>query len=350
MGHKIQQLSYNPIQDSVDVIQYYANFAENENPQVYCYLLWSTLLQDYVSVAQTFTKYTSPYKWNEVDMLISGDTSSHIVEGMRNPRLSYVIIPDQFSDVNQENEYASKFQRLVEYFVKLQPKDTPNKTQIEVHLANASNPQSSAEDKRFVVDLRRRNDEKYEWMEIVHDSNCDTRRTFRITIQWLVAVSAKIDQQAQLLQRRCTQYGLKLVSVPHYSALRSSFMNPFIVPLTLPIRIKSLVDVVESSLTEKFSFVYDGSHMSDPNELDGLDGFDFAINKWSIKKRKKFVPANQYLHRSGTLFIRLVRDSKGCCILIAYLNTRHVSGDDNLRSLARRIYREVEAFITNAMD
>lgn len=27
MGHKIQQLSYNPAQDSVDVIQYYANFA-----------------------------------------------------------------------------------------------------------------------------------------------------------------------------------------------------------------------------------------------------------------------------------------------------------------------------------
>jgi len=45
MGHKIQQLSYNSSQDSVDVVQYYANFAENETPQIYRYSLWSTLMQ-----------------------------------------------------------------------------------------------------------------------------------------------------------------------------------------------------------------------------------------------------------------------------------------------------------------
>lgn len=253
MGHKIQQLSYNPSNDSVDVIQYYANFAENENPQIYRYSLWSTLMQvrklhtdidleysdhvmldilcyilkqDYVSVAQTFTKYTSPYKWNEVDMLISGDAITHILEGMRYPRISFVIIPDHFSNPNEEKEYVSKFQRLIDYFIKLHPKDSENKTEIEIYTTNDSTPRSSLDDKRFVVDLRKRSDEKYSWMEMVHDSNCDTRRTFRITIQWLVAVSAKIEQQAQLLQRRCTQYGLKLVSVPHYSALRSCFLNP----------------------------------------------------------------------------------------------------------------------------
>lgn len=45
MGHKIQKLSYNPSSDSVDVVQYYANFAENESPQSYRYLLWSALRQ-----------------------------------------------------------------------------------------------------------------------------------------------------------------------------------------------------------------------------------------------------------------------------------------------------------------
>lgn len=164
-------------------------------------------------------------------MLISGDAFTHILEGMRYPRISFVIIPDQFASPNEEKEYASKFQRLVEYFIKLQPKDA-DKTQIEVYMTDDSKPKSSKEDRRFIVDLRKRNDEKYEWMEMVHDSNCDTRRTFRITIQWLVAVSAKIDQQAQLLQRRCTQYGLKLVSVPHYSALRSCFLNPVRICLT----------------------------------------------------------------------------------------------------------------------
>eukprot|EP00985_Skeletonema_marinoi_P001573 scaffold629_cov156-Skeletonema_marinoi.AAC.1 len=87
MGHKIQKLSYNSTSDSVDVVQYYANFAENESPQSYRYLLWSALRQDYVSVVQTFTKYTSPYKWNELDMLLSGDTISSISEDMRHPRI-----------------------------------------------------------------------------------------------------------------------------------------------------------------------------------------------------------------------------------------------------------------------
>jgi hypothetical protein len=160
-----------------------------------------------------------------VDMLISGDAISNILEGMRFPRISFVIIPDQFANQIEEQAYVTKFQRLVEYFIKLQPKDT-DMSKIEVYMADDSKSKGSKEDKRFIVDLRKRNDEKYEWMEMVHDCNCDTRRTFRITIQWLVAVSEKINQQAQLLQRRCTQYGLKLVSVPHYSALRSCFLNP----------------------------------------------------------------------------------------------------------------------------
>lgn len=137
-------------------------------------------------------------------------------------------------------------QRLVEYFIKLQPKDAANKTKIEIHMTDDSNPKGSKVDKRFIVDLRKRNDEKYEWMEMVHDSNCDTRRTFRITIQWIVAVSAKIDQQAQLLQRRCTQYGLKLVGVPHYSALRSCFLNP--VSLFTPSRLLPRFDLTMSTL------------------------------------------------------------------------------------------------------
>lgn len=104
--------------------------------------------------------------------------------------------------------------------------------------------------------------------------------------------------------------------------------------------------MLESALTEKFGFVFDGYHMSDPNELDDLDEFDFAVNKWSIKRRKKFVPANQYLHRSGTLFGRFLRDQKSAAILIVYLNTRYVSGKDELRRIARRSFQDIQTFIS----
>lgn len=90
--------------------------------------------------------------------------------------------------------------------------------------------------------------------------------------------------------------------------------------------------------------------MSDPNELDNSDGFDFAVNKWSIKKRKKFVPSNQYLHRSGTLFGRILRDQKEAAIFIVYLNTRYISGDDELRVIARRSFKDIQHFILNTCE
>lgn len=346
MGHKIQKLSYNPSSDSVDVVQYYANFAENESPQSYRYLLWSALRQDYVSVVQTFTKYTSPYKWNELDMLISGDTISSISEDMRHPRISFVILPDPFTDQNGESGYSSKFQRLVEYFNKLQSKGSIT-INIETITKSDEPPKASKGKRSFIVDLRRRNNDKYEWCEIVHDSNCDTRRTFRITIQWLVAIGSKIDQQAQLLHRRCAQYGLNLIRVPNYSSLRLCFLNPYAVPITFPVRNKLLVNILEEALTKDFGFIYDGSHMADPNELqDCLDGFDFVVNRWSMNKRKKFVPAKQYIHRSGTLFVRLLRDSQDKAISIIYLNNMHIAGDSQLLECARAIFNDIEHFIT----
>ena len=304
------------------------------------------LSKDYVSVVQTFTKYTSPYKWNELDMLLSDDTIKSISDEMRHPRISFVILPDPFADQIGESEYVSKFNKLVDYFNKLQSKGSST-IDIEMIMKSDAAPKGSKMKRSFIVDLRKRSSDKYEWCEIVLDSNCDTRRTFRITIQWLVAIGSKIDQQAQLLSRRCAQYGLNLIHIPSFSSLRNSFLNPFAVPITFPLRSKSSVDSLEKALANDFDFVYDGSHLADPNELiDCLDGFDFTVNRWSMNKRKKFVPAKQYLHRTGTLFMRLVRDSQGKAIVISYLNNRHIAGDQQLLDCARAIFVEIEQFIT----
>ena len=205
-------------------------------------------------------------------------------------------MPDPFIDSHGENDYLCKFQRLVEYLGKLHPKDEAKNFSIEIVTASSdADPKSSSGDKRFVADLRKKRDEKFEWMQLVLDSNCDTRRTFRLTIHWLVCVASKIDQQAKLLQRRCSQYGLKLVKVPHYSCLRSCFMNPFSVSITKPVLDRRWVDAIEKGLTNDFNFVYDGVHLSDPNEIDCLDGFKFTVNKWSIKKRNLYQLANTYI-------------------------------------------------------
>ena len=165
MGHKIQRLSYNPVSDSVDVVQYYALFAEDETPITYRYFLWSVLRQDYVSAVQTFTKYTLPYKWNEVDMLLSGDTSINTIQdGMRYPRISFIVIPDDFQNEDEEEKFRSKFMRLIEYF---RSKDTANAVEIEVYTSQQEPmPKTSEKSNRFVVDLtKNKKDGNYQWME-----------------------------------------------------------------------------------------------------------------------------------------------------------------------------------------
>jgi hypothetical protein len=278
-------------------------------------------------------------------MLLSGDAIKSISEEMRHPRISFLILPDPFTDQKGESEYSSKFQRLVEYFNKLQSKGSST-IEVETLMTSDKSPYASKGKRSFIVDLRRRSD-KYEWCEIVLDSNCDTRRTFRVTIQWLVAIGSKIDNQQQLLHRRCAQYGLNLIRVPSYSSLSLCFMNPFAVPITIPVRNKSCVDSLEKALTNDFDFVYDDSHMADPNELvDFLDGFDFSVNRWSMNRRKKFVPAKQYLHRTGTLFVRLLRDTQDKAIVIIFLNNLYISGDEELMECARTKFVDVEQFIT----
>ncbi len=98
---------------------------------------------------------------------------------------------------------------------------------------------------------------------------------------------------------------------------------------------------------DAFDFVYDNTLMSDPNDFDDLDDFDFLVNKWSMKKKKKFVPARQYLHRTGTIFVRILRDSKGCALFIICLNQRHTAGDEQLRSVARKMFNDIELYISN---
>lgn len=80
--------------------------------------------------------------------------------------------------------------------------------------------------KRLTVQLRKGKRDPYEWLNIAVEPTFDTRRSYRIMVQWLVASSSKVESQIQLIQRRCTQYGLKLISIPQLSISPTIFLNP----------------------------------------------------------------------------------------------------------------------------
>ena len=80
--------------------------------------------------------------------------------------------------------------------------------------------------KRFPMQLKRGKRDKYEWMEIFLDSQFNTSRTYRVMFHWLSASASKVDAQIQLMHRRCSQYGLRLVSCPQLSITNDIFIHP----------------------------------------------------------------------------------------------------------------------------
>ena len=183
---------------------------------------------------QKFEKFPAKIRWNTLDNLICGDPEKRLTEDTPFRRLVFIIIPDMFEDnIQKEREYIQKFHRLLEYLLKHQQKDTFEKN-FETITRNASNQNAKKPSNlndlesfiRCTVPLMKSRNEKYEWMDILLESNFDSKRIYHILIHWLVASGSKVEAQIQLLQRRCTQYGLNLVSVPQYLMSSTIFLHP----------------------------------------------------------------------------------------------------------------------------
>lgn len=364
MGHRIHELTYNPSRGTIEVVQYYATFAQNiadpVNIQTYRYMLWSDTNQQYVKVAQTFEKYSKVYRWNKVDNMICGDPDKTMTAGTRYRQLVFGIIPDKIVHLSKEQEYVNKFQRLVEYLTRLQQKESTRKIEVKIVMGAHSDPDGGTESNgarkgaldsviRFVVQLRKGQRDKYEWMEIVIDSSFDPRRTYRIMINWLVASANKVEAQIQLLQRRCTQYGLNLVSFSQISIAGNIYIHPFKAGPMLAVRNKEKASAIESDLVDVFNYVNDGVHFMasmDAKYIDDINDFEFPVDR---RGRRKNIPARQYVHRSGTLFVRLLRDEKGWVLFVVFENGLHNHGDEEKKRTARALFRDLHVHVTSVV-
>jgi hypothetical protein len=241
MGHRIQVLSYNPSSDAIEIIGYNLKSAQNDRENTYSYrfLLYSKVTEQYTKSIQTFKKYSEPYKWNRVDNLICGEEDRTMDVGMRFRRLMFGLIPEVFKTCEAEEEYISKFQKLLSYLEKLREKDeSASKLHIPIISSKNRNEDNNAEAAgmksrrdmtdsmiKFPVQLLRGKKDPFEWIELAIDPTFDTTTSYRIMFNWLVASSAKVETQLQLLQRRCTQFGLKLISFPQTTVSWNLFLH-----------------------------------------------------------------------------------------------------------------------------
>lgn len=157
---------------------------------------------------------------------------------MRFRQLQFSLIPQEFSTAEEEQAYVEKFQKLLDYLNKLREgDDAESALHIDVISGDAKreDPKTrvpltrvGAVDKmkRITVQLRKGKRDLYEWLDIAVDPTFDTKRSYRMRLEWLAASSSKVDAQIQLILRRATQYGLKLVSIPELSVAPNLFLNP----------------------------------------------------------------------------------------------------------------------------
>lgn len=152
---------------------------------------------------------------------------------MRFRRLTFGLIPPKFSTDAEEQEYISKFKRLLEYLCKLKETDSAVD---DIKIMASTDPEPNLFETRYVtgldsmrrstVQLRKGKHDPFEWIELATDNEFSTRKSYRVIFNWLAASSGKVDAQVQLLHRRCTQYGLSLITFPQTSISRDLLLNP----------------------------------------------------------------------------------------------------------------------------
>ena len=152
---------------------------------------------------------------------------------MRFRRLMFGLIPPKLYTPEDEQDYIAKFKRLLEYLNKLREVGAAN---ADVKISSSTESNSNLYDtrsvtgidsmKRSAVQLRKGKRDPFEWIELASDAELLTTKSYRIVYNWLAASSGKVDTQVQLLQRRCSQYGLTLIFFPQTSVSRDLLLNP----------------------------------------------------------------------------------------------------------------------------
>ena len=72
--------------------------------------------------------------------------------------------------------------------------------------------------------------------------------------------------------------------------------------------------------------------------IENGDEFDFG--------RRLSTAARQYVHRSGTLFVRLIRDRHGWVIVVVIPNGMHIKKDEEKRQgIAKSVFRDLQHLI-----
>lgn len=87
--------------------------------------------------------------------------------------------------------------------------------------------------------------------------------------------------------------------------------------------------------------MYDGVTITSPQFLECIENSDDYRFPHYRSGRVKAIPAPQFVHRSGAIFIRKLTDREGKTILVGIENYRHASEENKFRHIAKSVIKEV---------
>lgn len=286
--------------------------------------------------------------------MICGDSNETLTEPTRFRRRAFRIVPDHTKDEQGDEEYIKQFKRLVEFFEKQAKKSLPIRIISEGDKLGSSMSESSSyrpinsfdSSIRMIIPLRKNKRDNFEWLEMCVDRVFDPRSSYRIAFHWLVASAIKVDAQVQMLQRRCIQYGLRLVPSPQLSLHSNMFLNPFQRPECIFIESSENARVAEVSLTERFGFVDDGKPTVFARDVLGFN-VKLKTQEQNIRRStmQKKAATQQYIHLSGTMFVRLLPDTRGGTAFVILQNRVYISSSDELQLVANNLFDELQDFL-----
>ena len=343
MGHRITMLRYNEKEDVVEVTQYLAHFARNDqdirNAYEYRYYIFNKTQRNFVEGRQRFSKYAAEFPWNSLDNLICGDPQKTLTEGTRFRRILFAILPPTTATAQANADYIDKFNKLIEYIsnrcvekftVEVQRDDDESFLfQSSAWAAVAGKGGQISQPKKLMkrattrptrnailpLNERKKKNNRFEWAVISLNATFDPKRVFRISIHWLVASSPRVESEVKGLHRRCAQFGLKMQQFPEYSISSDLFIHAFLAPPL--IILEEGGEFVENALLRDQGFVDDGFRNTD-YDIPGLEGFEFAQRSKHSPKRE---PARQLIHHTGFFFLRIMKDIR-LRTVIFYLENR----------------------------
>ena len=342
MGHKTQELS---LHNDVIKVKIFSESAEDDQEYTYSYMLWLPSTKSYDRVTIKFKKFAEEYGWNNLDLLLHSENMV-LRENHRYRRISYRIIPTDYrvpgsGNENLEKLYKEKMEKLIMYLSR-----SLIKKDLNVTFKTRSDTHSDKKNSQWFKVAIEKKTLNLEWMQICVDTVYYTDQTFGLVFGWLVASAHHIERNITLIQNRCNDFGLDFICVPQTSLNSNMYLNPFLRPEKVDIECpnEGVYSKIENSLYHEHGFINDGFIFVKKEDVEGRFNENTEVYRFVEGKRK--ICAQQYMHLSGIMFIRVLRKKNGGATYLFLENRKlQTSKSSDKAPDAEVIFRKVKSSI-----